>query len=402
MFDRKMFHYAVVTGSYWGFTLTDGALRMLVLLYFHQLGYSPFEIAALFFLYELLGMVTNLLGSWIGARLGIRTILRAGLMMQIAALTLLSFLSTQWDQWFQVTYVVTTQGISGVAKDLVKVGAKSAIKILVPEHANTTLFRWVTFLTGSKNALKGIGFFLGGLLLTLMGFRHSLWILAGGLLGFTLLASVALPKRLGRMDTKISFYSVFAKDRAINLLSMARMFLFCARDVWFVVAVPVFFAEVLGWGFVDIATYLAIWVLGYGFVQAVTPKIVRHRTRPTGAPIAGFWGITLATIPLLISLSLYTGVPSQWVVPIGLAIFGIVFAINSATHSFLILAYANKDKVLLQVGFYYMANAGGRLIGSLLSGILYQLGGLLITLVASSTLALFAGVIALTVPKLRS
>ena len=72
-------NYALVTASYWGFTLTDGALRMLVLLHFHQLGYTPVNLAFLFLLYEFFGILTNLFGGWIGSRFGLRLTLFAGL-----------------------------------------------------------------------------------------------------------------------------------------------------------------------------------------------------------------------------------------------------------------------------------------------------------------------------------
>lgn len=173
--------YAVVTGAYWGFTLTDGALRMLVLLHFYQLGYSPFTLAFLFLLYEFAGVLANLIGGWLATRYGITRMLKIGLSLQIAGFLCLSALSPQWSVTLSVVWVVVSQGICGVAKDLTKTASKSAIKITA-RQAQGQLFRWVAWFTGSKNAMKGIGFFLGGFLLQILGFSGALWTMAAGLL----------------------------------------------------------------------------------------------------------------------------------------------------------------------------------------------------------------------------
>ena len=80
--------------------------------------------------------------------------------------------------------------------------------------------------------------------------------------------------------------------------------------------------------------------------------------------------------------------PSLWrpdlVVVAGLALFGLPFAVNSSLHSYLILAYAGSEKAAEDVGFYYAANAAGRLIGILLSGALYQVGGMTACLIGSA------------------
>ena len=146
--------YIQITLAYWGFTLTDGALRMLVVLYFHTLGYSPIEVAMLFLFYEFFGIVTNLFGGWLGARFGLKVTLFSGLILQITALVLLA-----QTQWLGVVYVMILQAASGIAKDLNKMSAKTAIKQLVPSDENNKLFKWVALLTGSKNTLKGCGFF---------------------------------------------------------------------------------------------------------------------------------------------------------------------------------------------------------------------------------------------------
>jgi len=169
--------YLIVTGNYWAFTLTDGALRMLVVLHFHQLGYSALEVAMLFLFYEFFGIITNLVGGWLGARFGLNRTMNLGLGIQIFALAMLlvptSLLTLVW--------VMTAQALSGIAKDLNKMSAKSTIKLLVPDEQQGQLYKWVAILTGSKNTLKGVGFFLGGLLLTLLGFQGAVLAMAIGL-----------------------------------------------------------------------------------------------------------------------------------------------------------------------------------------------------------------------------
>src|SRR5580704_13431076 len=162
--------YAVVTAAYWAFTLTDGALRMLVLLHFHALGYSPVELAFLFLFYEFFGVVTNLVGGWMAARMGLRVTLLGGLALQVASLIMLGMVNPAWARATSVAYVMGAQSLSGIAKDLTKMSAKSSIKVLFPENQESSLFKWVALLTGSKNALKGAGFFLGGLLLSVFGY----------------------------------------------------------------------------------------------------------------------------------------------------------------------------------------------------------------------------------------
>jgi hypothetical protein len=396
--------YIVVTAAYWGFTLTDGALRMLVLLHFHRLGYTPFELATLFLLYEVFGVVTNLIGGWIGSRAGLKVTLFAGLVLQIGALMMLSALSTDWTQLSQVAYVVVAQGLSGIAKDFTKLSSKSAIKLLVPSDAGGTLFRWVALLTGSKNTLKGAGFFLGGVLLSNLGFRDALWAMAGGLVLVVTLTAALLPGGIGRAKSSVKFSQILSKSRAINIISAARMFLFCARDVWFVVALPVFLSEVSGWSFVAIGTYMAAWVIGYGVVQAMTPRFM---TRMGGGAVndaraAKIWGFVLAVITLGIFGALQSDLSPTTVVVAGLAVFGVVFAINSAVHSYLILAYTDADKVALNVGFYYMANAVGRLIGTILSGLIYQAAGLEACLVTAAGMVIAATLFALVLPDPRT
>ncbi len=367
-------HYMVVTGAYWGFTLTDGAIRMLVVLYFHTLGYTPFEVAMLFLLYEAFGVATNAVGGWLAARLGLNTTMLAGMALQVFALLML----TVPDGWLTVAYVMAAQALSGVAKDLNKMSAKSSVKTIAADRPDSTLFRWVSGLTGSKNALKGAGFFVGAAGLELIGFRGTLGILAGALALVGLAAFVALPRKLGKAKSKPKFTQVFSNRAPINWLSAARFFLFGSRDVWFVVALPVFAYSTLGWSFIEVGTFMALWIIGYGVIQATAPHLLRPGSAdwvPHGAT-ALKWAITLSLIPAAMAIAMHYALPAAAVVVVGLLAFGAIFAINSAVHSYLILAYADGDKVAMNVGFYYMANAGGRLIGTVLSGAVYTASGL--------------------------
>lgn len=398
---HKLRNYSLVTAVYWGFTLTDGALRMLVLLHFHKLGYSPIQLAFLFLFYEFFGIVTNLVGGWVGARLGLAVTLWAGTALQIVALLILVKLDPSWSVTVSTAFVMAAQALSGVAKDLTKMSAKSAIKFLVPGDQQSSLFKWVALLTGSKNALKGVGFFLGGLLLAVMGFNPSLIAMAVGL-GVILLGSIVmLPREIGKAKTQKTFAALFAKSRDINVLSAARFFLFGARDIWFVVGVPIFLATSLGWSFTQVGSFLAMWIIGYGIVQSAAPALISRWTAgnaPTGRA-AMVLAFALAGSMALIPLGLLSGMNASLTVLVGLSIFGMVFAINSSVHSYLVLAYSHGDEVATNVGFYYMANAGGRLLGTLLSGVVYQLGGLEACLWTSVAFALAAGAISCWLPR---
>jgi hypothetical protein len=381
--------YGVVTANYWAFTLTDGALRMLVVFHFHQLGYSTLEIAFLFLFYEFFGIVTNLAGGWLGARFGLRLTLWAGTLLQVAALLLLIPVADSWPKWLSVAYVMGAQAISGIAKDLNKMSAKSAIKTVAGEGQ---LFRWVAILTGSKNALKGVGFFLGGVLLTALGFNQAVAVMAAGL-GISFLGTLVLPADIGRMKQKPAFTALFSTSAGINTLALARFFLFGARDVWFVVALPVFLEATLGWRFWEVGAFMGLWVIGYGIVQGSAPALRRAwgQRRPPNAADLSFWTALLTAIPALIAMALWRQVanPAGAVVG-GLVAFAVVFAMNSSIHSYLVLATSDAEAVSLNVGFYYMANAAGRLVGTLLSGALFLVGGLPLCLWASSGLVALA------------
>jgi len=364
--------YALITSSYWVFTLTDGALRMLVVLYFHDLGYSPLDIAFLFLFYEFFGIITNLFGGWLAARMGLSATIISGLFLQTFALGMLLVDSS----YLTVAYVMAAQAFSGVAKDLNKLGAKSSVKLVAGDN-QTKLYRWVAWLTGYKNALKGVGFFAGGAGLATIGFTASIVTMAlcVGVVGTV--ALLLLDTNLGKASFKPKFSELFSKSRQINLLSAARLFLFAARDVWFVVALPVFLQLELGWSSISVGTFLAAWVIGYGLVQAIAPKITNivNEGLPDGRA-ALLWGLPLVIIPVAMVIGLQQKSDPTTVLVFGLACFAVVFAMNSALHSFLITSYANSDGVSLDVGFYYTANAVGRLLGTVCSGWIYQAHGL--------------------------
>jgi len=388
--------YLIVTGNYWAFTLTDGALRMLVVLHFHSLGYTPLQIAALFLFYEVFGVVTNLVGGYLGARLGLNRTMNLGLALQVVALLMLTVPAA----WLTVPWVMGAQALSGIAKDLNKMSAKSSIKLLVPDSQQGTLYKWVAILTGSKNALKGVGFFLGGALLSLLGFAGAVLAMAAVLALVWLASLVLLKKDLGKAKAKPKFRDILSKSRAINVLSAARLFLFGARDVWFVVALPVYLSAVFGWDFWMVGGFLACWIIGYGIVQSVAPAITGKRSGkvPDGRA-ACLWAASLAALPAAIAIGLATAASPQWVLIGGLMLFGVLFAVNSSLHSYLIVSYAKEDGVSLDVGFYYMSNALGRLVGTLLSGWVFQVYGLQACLWVSSLFVVLAALISLWLPR---
>lgn len=394
--------YAAVTAAYWAFMLSDGALRMLVLLHFNALGFTPVQLAWLFLLYELAGIVTNLGAGWLAARFGLAATLYGGLALQIGALIALAQLDPGWSVAGSVAFVMAAQGASGVAKDLAKMSSKSAVKLLAPQE-DGGLFRWVARLTGSKNAVKGLGFFLGAALLALAGFSAALWAMAA-VLGLILLGvALFLPSGLpGRMKADEIWGGWRSRDPRVNRLSLARLFLFGARDVWFVVGIPVYFQAVLSDGtaegrreaFFLIGGFLALWIIAYGAVQALAPTLLGARAQPLDETTrkAVFWSGLLVPIPFLLAAAAWAaGEPSPWLtatVIAGLLVFGFVFAVNSSVHSYLILAYGSAERITRDVGFYYMANAAGRLVGTLLSGLSYQFGGLPLCLATAGLMAL--------------
>ncbi|MEQ5870378.1 organoarsenical effux MFS transporter ArsJ [Sagittula sp. NFXS13] len=402
---RPLAAYITVTAAYWVFMLTDGALRMLVLLHFHTLGFSPVQLAYLFVLYEVAGVITNLSAGWIAARFGLTSTLYAGLGLQVVALLALAQLDPAWGLSASVVFVMLVQGVSGVAKDLSKMSAKSAVKFLAPSGQGG-LFRWVALLTGSKNAVKGIGFLLGAVMLAFAGFRPSIYAMAAILMAVLLLIVLRMPGGLPMGKKGVKFTSVFSKDRNVNWLSAARVFLFGARDVWFVVGIPVYFYAVLSDGseagnraaFFIIGSFMAVWTILYGAVQAYAPRVLRAATRPEAELVTAAKGWAMALVPVPLVLAVLVGVAggaAAWLtatIIAGLLVFGAVFAVNSSLHSYLILAFSHGDRVTMDVGFYYMANAAGRLLGTLLSGVSYQIGGLPACLGTAAVMVAFSAI----------
>jgi predicted MFS family arabinose efflux permease len=393
-------NYLIVTASYWGFTLVDGALRMLVLFHFFRLGYTPFTLAFLFLLYEAAGVAANLAGGYFASKYGIPRMLAAGQLLQIAGLLMLSCLNDQWSAIVSVAWVVAAQGIAGVAKDLTKTASKSAIKA-TSSDGNSQLFRWVAWFTGSKNAMKGVGFFVGGLLLDLIGFRPALWAMASLLAVIFLAGLILLPRQLGKAKSSKTIKELFGKSRGVNLLAAARIFMFGSRDVWFVVGLPVFlYAN--GWRFLEVGGFLAAWTIAYGGIQAIAPSLVSRSADGLSreVPAARLWALALAAVPIALAIIMkcVDVARPDLIIVIGLALFGLPFAVNSSLHSYLILAYAGSEKSAEDVGFYYAANAAGRLLGITLSGLLYQIGGITGCLIGSAVMLLACWALTFALP----
>lgn len=386
--------YLIITGNYWAFTLTDGALRMLTVLYFHQLGFSALEIASLFLFYEFFGIVTNLTGGWLGARIGLNKTMNIGLFLQIAALSMLLVPT----EMLTVLWVMSAQALSGIAKDLNKMSAKSGIKLLANQSVQGQLFRWVAILTGSKNALKGVGFFVGGLLLAMLEFEGAVATLTSMLLLVWLASLLLLKSDFGKSKSKPKFKDIVSKSKAVNILSAARMFLFGSRDVWFVVALPVYLQQVEEWSVSEVGSIMAVWIIFYGVIQAVTPKIPLSYLKSPNGMTATVLALLLLLVPLLLAI-VQNQIPNPQILLLGLFLYACVFALNSSVHSYLIVHYAKEDGVSLDVGFYYMANAGGRLVGTLLSGALYQIYGLTACLWVSALFVAITTLISLGLPK---
>jgi len=400
--------YIIVTGCYWAFTLTDGALRMLVVLYFHDLGYSPIEIASLFILYEFFGVITNLAGGWLATYKGLNLTLRLGLGLQIFALCMLLAPS----ELMTIAYVMIAQAASGIAKDLNKMSAKSSLKNLTPDDPQGKLYKWVTLLTGSKNALKGIGFFLGAALLASLGFQTTITLMIAMLSLALLISNRRLKKEEKKSKFKAKFTTLLSKSRRINLLSAARLFLFGARDIWFAIALPVYLQSKLNWQHVEVGTFLAVWIIAYGAVQSLAPRITKlFSQKPPNGRTAFYWSLPLILISVFLGFyeqlgtilqtlnTPYTPEITSSLIVSTLLIFGFFFAINSSIHSYLIIAYADQDGVSLDVGFYYMANATGRLVGTILSGYLYQTFGFSSCLIGTSAFLTLTAAISLYLPK---
>ncbi len=395
--------YIAVTISYWAFMLTDGALRMLVLLHFHQLDFTPDKLAFLFILYEVAGIATNIFGGWLASRFGLKSTLFTGLTLQIIALLGLTLFQENWAVAASVIFVMAIQALSGIAKDLTKMSSKSSVKLLISEDNQSGLFKLVALLTGSKNAIKGLGFFLGSVLLAKVGFTTSLYSLAG-LIGFTLILSLlTIRGDFGKMKSKVTFTQLFSKSPAINRLSAARAALFASRDVWFVVGLPIFLHESLDWSFSQVGSFMALWIIGYGFVQAIAPQLSRtKKSKNLGIDSVlsnlKLWAFLLVGTCAALTAAISGNFHPTTSLLLGLSTFGIIFAVNSSIHSYLILAYTKTEEVAVNVGFYYMANACGRLIGTLSSGIAYLTGGLTACLICATVFTLIAALLNIRLP----
>jgi hypothetical protein len=170
--------------------------------------------------------------------------------------------------------------------------------------------------------------------------------------------------------------------------------------VWFVVGIPIYFYAVLSDGtvagnraaFFTIGVFMALWIILYGAVQATAPRLLRNVRNLPAAALT--WALALAFVPAALAAAVYiAGTPSPTLTAtlvVGLLIFGAIFAINSALHSYLILSFTTAERVTMDVGFYYMANAGGRLLGTVLSGLSYQIGGLPLCLATAAALVLLS------------
>ena len=378
----KIKSYGLVTGAYWSLTLTDGALRMVVLLHFHELGFGPLELSFLFLSYEFMGILTNLFGGIAGSKFGLEQTLKTGLLIQIFALIAISFVQPSWGKLLSVAFVMSCQAFSGIAKDLTKMSSKSAVKFVVPEDGSSgrqsRLFRWVAVLTGSKNALKVVGFFVGSALLSSCGYRASLLLLASIVAAALLTVLVWLDESIGKSSKSIPNRIWASTYPAVNRLSIARFFLFGSRDIWFVVALPIFLDETLGWSFEGIGAFLAVWVIGYGIIQSGAPSVIRLKGASGVIQTSTrLWSFILMLFTILLTLLVANDIAKSATVIVGLLLFGVLFALNSSLHSYLILAFTEDDNdVAVNVGLYYSANAFGRLFGTLLSGLTYLWGGL--------------------------
>ena len=383
-------HPLRIAVAYNALTLSDGALRMIVLFHYASLGYNALSLALVFATYEFCGVIVNLVGGALAQRLGTIVTLRIGLALQCLVLVGMA-LPTDLPA---VGVVMLLQGLAGIAKDLTKISAKSAITAL---HNNESdrLFRAIAWLTGAKNTLKGIGFFVGGVLFVGLGVRSALLSMAA-IVCLGLVGTIGL-SNAGIRAKKRQFSGFFAQSRAVNLLAAARIFLFGARDIWLAVALPLFVAQAPGWGFWQSGGVMAAYTIGYGIIQATTPRILAGRPAPNGTATA-----LLAIIPF--GICGITGIYALsqrvdvWVMLIAVCLFSMGFALNSAVHSFLIAAYAQRDAISLDIGFYYSANALGRLCGTVISGWCYTQWGIAGALLAAAVALIPAILLAIPLP----
>jgi len=416
--------FVIISSSYLLFTITDGAIRMIVLLHAYNKNFSALEVAIMFSLYELAGVFTNLIAGLLGAKWGIKFTLICGLSLQLFSYGLLFGWKNNWSKIEAICYVTFAQMFAGVAKDLTKLGGKTVTKLVTPDEQETKLFKLVSLITGWKNSLKGVGYFLGSFLISI---NYELAVSV--MMGFVLLAMpwaiLGLDQGLGTAKTKNASWSeIFVLDNTnLNWLSLARLFLFASRDFWFEVPLPFFLRSPscdglgemectndgnctrgavcsdgfcaninegggcggLGLPKAVVGAFLGGYIILYGQVQSWTPQLVTGplKQTPPNKLTEILWGIVncLPTYMMWIVMTFGSAFKENdvtsmtvWLVVVIVA-FAIIFAINSSVHSFLVVKYASKEKIAVSVGFYYMSNALGRLFGTLGSGFLYTYAG---------------------------
>ncbi|CAM9497833.1 unnamed protein product [Ascophyllum nodosum] len=411
--------------SYNGYTITDGALRLIVLLHAADLGFNAIEIAFMFSLYEVAGVFTNLFGGVAGSKFGLQCTLMTSLILQIVCLSALtqterivgslSEATSGSARYMEATlYITAWQTLAGVAKDFMKLTGKATPKLVTKEGAEGRLFQLVAWLTGMKNALKGFGSAMGALLVSQIGWINSLWILVGFLFLFLPLGVLGMDRDLGVSQAKkIDWKGVFNKGRNVNTLSFARFFLFASRDAWFEIGLPLFLRLELGWRGEVVGLVLAGYIIIYGNLQAMTTKLYKKSDGSAGQPtgISAFmWAGYCSVVPLVTGIVAYfthirakNDIATAIVLIVGTIVFAAIFAVNSSVHSYLIVSYSNKDKVAMDLGFYYMANAMGRLVGIVIGGFLYHYTyidfGLSMCLIVACPFLVVASAVAYMLPR---
>lgn len=417
--------FVIISSSYLLFTITDGAIRMIVLLHAYNKSFSALEVSIMFSLYELAGVFTNLAAGLMGAKWGIKFTLIIGLSLQLLSYGLMFGWQDSWTKSEAIIYVTVAQMFAGIAKDLTKLGGKTVTKLVTPDEKETQLFKLVSFITGWKNSLKGVGYFAGAALLQ-VSYVLALSVMMALVLIAMPWAICGLDRSLGTAKKKnATWKDAFKMDnQKLNLLSAARLFLFASRDFWFEVPLPFFLRAPaceglgtetcfqssdcsqgaicgssgyceninpgggcggLGLERVVVGAILGGYIILYGQVQSLTPQLVTGplRQSPPNKLTEVFWGL-INCVPTLIMAVAMMLAPSFvnadademtiWFA-VNVVAFAVIFAINSSIHSFLVVNYAAKDKVAVSVGFYYMSNACGRLMGTIGSGVLYTFIG---------------------------
>lgn len=434
--ERKVLPFHNLYASVYAFnlfTITDGAIRIIVLLYANQIGLSPLDIAVLFTLYELMGVVTNLFGGVFASRFGLKASMFLSLFLQLLGLVLVVLVEPIFGDLEHlamklpsnltclastrtvieegnmgkraevIVYITFCQALSGVAKDFMKISCKTIPKLVTKKDADeeSSLFKLYSIVTGLKNSFKGFGFIFGALLTNFLGFEIAVYVLVGIVVVIVPAVVWGIDKDAGKAREFPGFnLKIFKKPWNINVLSLARFFLFGSRDVWFEVAAPLFFRNIIGWTEFEVGLFIGGYVIVYGYFQTATAKIYKAKNkdakktswRPSclrGVPPVqhiGGWAVACAAEILLLGIVLHFlyqeyigqecaaqyGAAIAGVLIVGFYAFGVIFAVNSAIHSYFIGLFSGGDKASMDIGFYYMANAMGRLVGTILSGYVYE------------------------------